>query len=203
MEECKGILRTRLYYVEHLNPQSSQDLKDIKNFYIQDENGQGLDDYIKYYACGDEENREMRTYLVRTISGDECVGYFSLKAGLVSVNESEEYDEDTGEAIQTFDTLPGVELADFAVNSAFIEKYPSLKGVGLLIFSEFIIPLVNMAAQYVGVKMIYIFALPFDRLIRRYEKYGFRRLSGEAEYDLHKRLKPRYDQECRFMYQLL
>lgn len=203
MEKSKGILRTELYYIDHLNPHSERDLEAIKDFYISDEKGQGLDDYLKYDSCDDEERREMRTYLVRTVDGDECVGYFSLKAGLVSLNEGEEYDEDTGDAVLAFDTLPGVELADFAVNSAFIDKYPAFKGVGLLIFTEFIVPIVNLAAQFVGVKMIYIFALPYDDLIKRYERYGFRRLSFEAEHDLHKRLKPRYDQYCRFMYQLL
>ena len=149
----------------------------------------------------------MRTYLVRDNVTDECVGYFSLKAGLISMNEIEVEIEDseTGEhkIVREFDTLPGVELANFAVNSSYINAYPYLKGVGYVIFTEFIIPMIEEAAKYIGVKMVYLFALPHDRLIGRYQRYGFRRLPEEQENDLHRRLKPRYDESCRFMYLLL
>ena len=130
-----------------------------------------------------------------------------LKAGLISLNEIEVEVEDTetGEhtTVKEFDTLPGVELANFAVNSSYISAYPYLKGVGHVIFTEFIIPTIEQAAQYVGVKMFYIYALPYDKLISRYQRYGFSRLPETEENDLHRRLKPRYDESCKFMYLLL
>lgn len=207
MTKTKGILRSEMFYIEHLDPQSEVDLTAIEEFSIDAPEGQGLDIYLKECSCLDEVNREMRTYLVRDMQTDELVGYFSLKAGLISLNETEAEveDSDTGERkiVREFDTLPAVELANFAVNSNYIKAYPYQKGIGYVIFKKFIIPIINKAASYVGVQMVYIFALPYDKLISRYERYGFRRLPEEDENDLHRRLKPRYDESCKFMYLLL
>lgn len=200
-------MRSEMFYVDHLDLSGERDKTDIAMFRIDAAEGQGLDEYLKYRAGYEEAERMMRTYLVRDIETDECVGYFSLKAGLISLNEVEveTINRETGkkEIVREFDTLPGVELADFAVNSDYVEKYPYQKGVGHVIFTEFIVPVVEKAARYVGVKMIYLFALPYDRLIGRYQRYGFRRLPTAQESDLHKRLKPRYDDSCKFMYLML
>ena len=139
----------------------------------------------------------MRTYLVRDNQTLELAGYFSLKAGLASLNE-----EKTGERAE-FDIMPGVELANFAINNEYIQRHPDSKGVGLSIFTDFIRPLVVDVSERVGVKIIYIFALPFEGLIQRYIQYGFTRLEARHEEELHQRLKPRYDSECIFMYQML
>ncbi len=203
----KGLIQSELFYAEHLNPNDVRDLSAINTFSIDAPEGKGLDIYLKEYSCNDEDSHEMRSYLVRDNETDECVGYFSLKAGLISLNETEveikNIKSGKKDIIREFDTLPGVELANFAVNSQYINSYPYQKGVGKVIFNKFIIPIVNTAAHYIGIKMIYIFALPYDKLITRYMNYGFQKLSAEAERDLYKRLKPRYDESCRFMYQLL
>lgn len=81
----------------------------------------------------------MRTYLVRDNETEECVGYFALNAGLISLNETEILmsDMETGKNHyeREFDTLPGVGLAYFAVNSNYINRYPYQKGVGHVIFT--------------------------------------------------------------------
>lgn len=153
--------------------------------------------YLKDAAFADEAEGHMRTYLVREERSSELVAYFSLKAGLVSFNEVETDEE------ASFDTLPGIELANFALNDEYIRKAPALKGVGKIIFDSFIQPIIEDVAKLVGVKFIYIFALPFDGLIRRYEQYGFKRFEPDHEADVHRRLKPRYDSGCVFMYQTL
>mgnify|MGYP002623763179 CR=1 FL=1 len=207
MAKKKGIMRSRMFYINHIDLTNGKDQVAVDTFRITAPEGKGLEEYLKSYAGYEESDRTMRTYLVRDIETDECVGYFSLKAGLISLNEVEveKTNDETGEKeiVREFDTLPGVELADFAVNSDYVENHTYQKGVGYVIFTEFIVPLVDKAAQYVGVKMIYLFALPYDRLINRYKRYGFRRLSESQESDLHKRLKPRYDEFCRFMYLML
>ena len=196
-----------MFYAEHLIPDSEKDIADINSFWIETPEGQGLSAYLKEYACEDELSRSMRTYLVRDNESDECVGYFSLKAGLISFNEAEiEIEDSTTGEIHTereFDTLPGVELADFAINSEYISSYPYQKGIGYVIFKKFVLPLIYEASSYVGVQIVYIFALPYERLLKRYEQYGFRRLPETEEADLHRRLKPRYDESCRFMYLML
>ena len=99
------LLRSSAFYCDHLDV-SGRDTRDIQKFSVKDERGNGLVDYIKNFALDDEIHGTMRTYLVRTDENSELVGYFSLKAGLVSFNES-----NTG-AVADFDTLPGVELAN-------------------------------------------------------------------------------------------
>ncbi len=96
-----------------------------------------------------------------------------------------------------------MEVANFAVNQAYLQKHKELHGTGLIIFNDFIVPTIEEAAKSIGVKIIYIFALPFERLIKRYGEYGFLRLDSAAEDELHKRLKPNYDENCIFMFQQL
>ena len=38
-------------------------------------------------------------------------------------------------------------------------------------------------------------------MINRYYSYGFSRLNEENELKLHRRLKPKYDKNCIFMFQ--
>ena len=44
----------------------------------------------------------------------------------------------------------------------------------------------------------------YDELIKSYhERYGFSFLKNQQEDELHRRLKPFYDQYCKFMFMLL
>ncbi len=188
--------QNKYFACRHLSV-SRRDLVDIKAFEIaHPETGGGLEWYIKYQALFDEHSGVMRTYLVRLKRTGECVGYFSLKAGLVSVNE------ESTPGGNTFDTVPGVELANFAINNVFVQKH-NAKGLGYLLFSGLIAPFVQEHAKTLGIYMIYLFALPYERLMKTYESYGFHRLPAKAENQLHQRLKPTYDESCIFMYQLL
>lgn len=73
-----------------------------------------------------------------------------------------------------------------------------------MVFREFILPLARRAAEIIGVHLLYIFALPYDELIARYQEvYCFQRLDPESEDALHSRVKPSYDERCIFMYQVL
>ena len=115
---------------------NKQDLADIEAFEIvHPETGRGLELYLKQQAMLDERSSVMRTYLVRFKPSGELVGYFSLKAGLVSVNE------ETISGKVTFDTMPGVELANFAINNVFLQKHDA-KGLGYLLFSKLIVPFI-------------------------------------------------------------
>ena len=145
----------------------------------------------------------MRTYLVRDTITDELAGYFSLKSGMVSLNEREIVQED-GTMSTTFDTVPGIEVANFAVNNTYLKSHENVTGLGIMIFRSFIRVIAQNSAETIGSMVLYIFALPFDSLIERYRTvYSFLRLDTNEENDLHKRLKPYYDQSCIFMYQML
>ena len=192
----RGILQNDLFYCNHLDV-SERDAQDIQMFSVKDATGAGLVNYLRYMAYPDEDAGNMRTYIVRDNRTGELVGYFALKAGLISLNENVKDDE------ITFDTLPGVELANFAVNYEYIKRHRTLKGIGRVIFTDFVVPIIEEVSKSVGVRMIYIYALPFEKLIERYTDYGFARLDKQAEEELHRRLKPEYDGNCIFMYQLL
>ena len=199
----KGLLRNKWFYCDHLGTYA-RDAQDIQQFTVRNpEIASGLANYLKNHAFADEANNAMRTYLVREYMTDELVGYFSIKSGMVSLNEREITDE-SGNTQITFDTLPGLEIANFAINETYLKSHSEWKGIGIMIFNHFIRTLADQVAVISGTTVLYIFALPFDSLIERYQKvYSFLRLDKSEEDDLHKRLKPHYDQSCIFMYQML
>ena len=189
----KPIIEGNLYYCHHI---SEEDKEDVLRFTVETRKGPGiaLQDYIRNIAIPSEREGLTRTYLVRSKKGpEEIVGYFSLQCGLVSVDEK-------GLFHRSFDSIPGVEMSNFAINSSYIQKHPQERGVGHVIFTNFVLPVVDKASETVGISILYIFALPAKTLIDRYRAYGFSRLNWKQERSLHRRIKPRYDQGCIFMY---
>lgn len=185
----KGFLRNQLFYCDHISESD-----DLYSFYIEKETGKGLEIYLKSFALKDEEANMARTYLVKSNDTDEIVGYFTLKAGSYAYNE-------TGNLFhRRFDTGPGIELADFAVNDRYLKRHPMARGVGYIIFLDFVLKVVTNVSKEIGINILYIFALPFPKVISRYIDYGFIRLPKKQERLLHRRIKPNYDQGCIFMY---
>ena len=166
----------------------------ISGFYIEKPTGQGLVKYLKKFSINDEYNNSMKTYLVFDINTNELVAYFSLKAGLVSVNEKRRF------LSSSFDSLPGVEIANLSINDRYKNKHPTYKNIAFIILYDFIVPIIERASSYVGMNMIYIFALPYPKLIEYYKSMGFKRLKKPTERILHRRIRPRYDNGCVFMY---
>ena len=202
MSGTKGILSDGDYYCDHIK---ETDLEDIKDFTVRDPDIAGnLAAFIKEWAWDDENEGLMRTYIVRDQVTDEIVGYFAIKAAMMSVNERKKVDRRTGKERIYFDTMPGIEIANFAVNETYIGQNEEVRGIGVLIFYEFIYKIITGIAEMLGVKYLFIYALPYDTLIQRYMKYyHFRRLPEALEQRLHKRIKPEYDDDCVFMYQKL
>ena len=202
MSGTKGILSDGDYYCDHIK---ETDLEDIKDFTVRNPEIAGnLAAYIKQWAWDDENEGLMRTYIVRDQVTDEIAGYFAIKAAMMSVNERKKVDRRTGKERIYFDTMPGIEIANFAVNETYIEHNEEVRGIGVLIFYEFIYKIITGIAEMLGVKYLFIYALPYDTLIQRYMKYyHFRRLPDALEQKLHKRIKPEYDDDCVFMYQKL
>ena len=61
----------------------------------------------------------------------------------------------------------------------------------------------EIAAYFVGTSALYVYALPYPKLLKYYRALGFQRLSPENETFLHKYVKLDYDEGCIFMYQTL
>ena len=182
---------------EHLvsNPKN---LEDIKSFFVEKKTGKGLENYLKTLAEAEEYDRSNRTYLVRDKETNEIAAYFSLHTGSFTLKDTEQSDEDAEKY-----SVPSVELSNFAVNSAYRERHPEIKGIGEQVFRRFIIPTVNYGAELFGIQAIHIYALPQDELLEHYSTFGFSRLSPEMEAYIQSHIKPAYDEGCIFMYQIL
>ena len=185
------------FYCYHLSTATADDERDMMSFSAVNPKGQGLVSYVQHFAFPDEQSGRMRTYLVRDKTTEELAGYFSLKAGLMTQGETSE------EGITEFDTAPGIELANFAVNGAYREKHEAARGCGKTIFGRLVLEAVRRTAQNVGVSVVYIFSLPDAKVIENYRRYGFKRLTEDDEAKVHTRLKPRYDDQCIFMYMMV
>ena len=174
------------------------DAESLQMFEPASEKGMFLAEYLRRYALADEEEHVARTYLLRDVHTGEIAYYFSLKAGFVSYNEK-------GIFRRTFDSVPGIELMNYAANGAYKKAHPTYSNIGLgsIVFEDFILPKARDASAIIGAKMIYLFALPQKRLIETYQSHGFTCLPYMLEKRLHRRIKPRYDQGCIFMYQTL
>ena len=104
---------------------------------------------------------------------------------------------------ETFDSLSAVELSNFAVNQNYKANHPDISKIGFYVFHKFILPLVNFMSKFIGVSILYIYALPEEKLIEHYKTMGFSRLPVKQEKFVHNHIKPRYDEGCIFMYQNL
>lgn len=186
------IIRNELYYCEPLL-EKEENLESIQKFYVAQETGLGLEKYLKEQAVFDELSHEARTYLVKDKMSDEIVGYFSLKTGTVALRRRRKYFH------SELDSLPAVELANFAVNSAYKTLHKEQIGMGSTIFFDFVLPIIKMAAEKIGICIVYIFALPYSQLIKYYETLNFNRLNRVEETFIHRHYKPGYDEGCIFM----
>ncbi len=179
------------FVVEHLT--SSSEHTALLDSFRAGKNAQGLQDYLRYVAPDDERSGESRTYLVRDSLTGELACYFSLRTCLVPVPVSDEF----------IATIPGIELANFAVNEGYRQEQRAVKKIGAYAFLYFVLPIVSHVARLVGAKWLCIYALPASKLIGYYETLGFRRLDPRHEQFVYSNVKPKYDQGCVFMYQNL
>ena len=183
------------YYYEHLTSRY-KNLEDIKTFTVAKQSGKGLERFLKESAVQDEENHANRTYLVRNKKTDEIAGYFSLRNNSFVINTGTE-----GE--KSLYTLSSIELSNFAVNSVYRARHPELPKIGQMMFTRFILPIAHYLADFIGIQALHIYALPEDDLVNYYAALGFSSLPQEMEAYIHEHIKPAYDEDCVFMYQLL
>lgn len=182
-------IESKTYKYEHLLD-SKLNIELIKDFTVDANAGRGLEGFLKYIAVQEEENDLNRTYLVKSKRDNEIAGYFSLRNGLFTL------EIENGK----FHAVPAIELSNFAVNSAYRKDHPESQKIGRSIFNDFILPLVNYLKDFTGVRALYIYALPEEKLIDHYKSMGFSRLTQEEEDFVHKHVKPKYDDDCIFMF---
>ena len=185
-------LENETFYVQHLLDDETNFLK-VQSFSVGQQSGMGLEVYLKEAAVIDEKSSFARTYLVKSKKTNEIAAYFTLRNGLFTLKLAEDY----------FYTVPAVELSNFAVNSAFRSAHPEIEEIGSTVLADFVLPLVDFIRSFSGAAALYIYALPQERLIQHYTHMGFKRLAPEKEQFVHNHVKPKYDDGCIFMYQML
>ena len=191
MHVKERVFETAAYSVEHILDVPNYE-KLIADFKVGND-ASGLEAYLKYAAVGDEQAKLARTYLVIDKATGELSCYFSLRTGLITVQV----------AGDDFDSLPAVELSNFAINAIYRKNHKELQKLGVHIFEVFILPIARCMSEYVGANSLYIYALPNDRLIEHYATMGFSLLPPDQERFAQIHVKPKYDMGCRFMYQTL
>lgn len=179
------------YSVEHLFD-SDENERLVSKFEALN-GAQGLEDYLKIQAASDEKSLIARTYLIKDKATGELAGYFSLRSGLITIQA---YHEE-------FETIPAIELANFAINGKYRKTHPDTPLLGFLFLKRFILPLADAMSRYIGVSSLYIYALPDEKLIEHYERMGFTRLPKKQEKFVQNHVKPKYDEGCIFMFQNL
>lgn len=179
------------FSIEHIfdSPENENLISDFKAL----NEAQGLEDYLKHQASNDENELNARTYLVKDKSTSELAGYFTLRSGLITIQAYHE----------SFYTIPAVELSNLAINGIYRENHRDKKRLSLLFLIQFILPIAKTMSKYVGVKSLYIYALPDEKLIEHYAKLGFSRLPKNQEKFVQNHVKPKYDEGCIFMFQNL
>ena len=124
-----SIYDTPAFSIEHLLD-SPENINLVETFNVSND-ALGLELYLKEQSVADETNKMSRTYLVKDKVTGELVGYFSLKTGLITLQVFKD----------TFESIPAIELANFAVNNTYRESHPGIKRIGYYIFLSFIRPL--------------------------------------------------------------
>lgn len=186
-----SVIDTKDFTIEHLfDSPENQDL--IANFQATND-AAGLEDYLKIQSVEDEENNCSRTYLVKDALSGELVAYFSLRTGLITIQVQDD----------SFDSVPAIELANFAINKLYKDSHPEAQKLGFYTFKKFVLPIVQRMSVYVGVSALYIYALPEEKLIEHYHTMGFSRLPEHQEKFVQRHVKPKYDEGCIFMYQVI
>lgn len=184
---------------------SEDDLERMADFTVREDGG-FLANYLAFRkqnskiispALYEENSSSARTYIVEDAVTKEMLAYFSLKAGTVGIKKNKLPHD------HRFDAVPGIEIANLAVNETYKKAHKDVNGIGYMVFTDYILPKVEEVQRIVGVKMIYCYALPHSKLIEHYKSYGFTQLASFQQRYIEKRFRPSYDKGCVFMYQIL
>ena len=182
----------KIFTYEHLNS-SPDNMVLIQDFAIKNPAGKNLARFLKELAPLNESSNADRTYLVKDKITKDIAGFFALRNGVFALKAT------NGKMFN----IPSIELSNFAVNDAYRDKHPNVKNIGENIFNTFIVPLAKHIQTLTGAQALCIYALPEERLINHYGSFGFVRLAKEDEQFVYDHIKPAYDEDCIFMYQIL
>lgn len=169
----------------------------------------GLESYLKHLAWKEDTGNNIKAYVIKTYFTNEIVAYFTLKCGLITLDSDsrnalkEELAKENGVKLVP-ETIPCVEIAQFAVNDNYKVKHGKngqpLKGLGEALYPDFIYPIIKKAASIIGIKCIYLYAAGDEHLTDYYERvFNFKKVEDESYIPV----APYYDNDCSFMFYVL
>ncbi|MEG0277273.1 MAG: hypothetical protein RR630_09600 [Coprobacillus sp.] len=175
-----------------LNESTFQEyLKQINSF--KSKINSNLAKYLKKNALYSFCNHKSITYLVVDTFTKEVAAYFSISAfSFLSI------DRNQSQSIYK-SLIPVILLENFATNIHYVKSIMSNRKMGIIIFNDFIIPLVKLVQNEVGIFGIGLFAADEaeGRLVSHYQKnYGFN-VVDVNDFDVQ---YPSYDENCIFMF---
>ncbi len=170
----------------------------------------GLQDYFQRAAWEDDINGYVKIYIIKHRWSRELIGYFGLKAGMVSIdsdnrnNIMESIAKENNIKLVPY-TVPGIEISHFAINDNYRKKHSrdgvALKGLGKYIYPTFIYPIIKKLSELAGIKIVYLNSVDGSGLAHYYEEsFGFHKVSGEENIVA---IQPYYDNGCTFMYKII
>lgn len=181
-----------LSYIEQFGEQ------ELQQFYCRN---QTLTDFFYASSIQAEIKNELRTYVVYAtfdipeynIHRGEIAAYFSLKSSTFTV------DYKIGCFQKAPKCYPTIEIYHLANNERFINK-SEMKGLGMYVFTQYILPIAKNVQKQIGVKMIILYAADLSKdkkLIKTYENYGFVIPPIHPKY--FQRHIDKYDEGCQLM----
>ena len=156
----------------------------------------GLKNDINNHVPDLDENGFLKTYLVFKLNDDypkkELAYIFSLRCSSMSFEEDD------------FNTvIPAIELVYFAKDKMFAERHPEAKKLGVTIFDNVILKIVENITATVGCNVLYLFAINDEKLISYYKKQLLFDDYEDEELEalVVSRLKTNDNKGCKFLYQ--
>jgi len=119
-----------------------------------------MDGFLKQWALEYDKIGEGKTFLLHDKAENLIVGYFTLKCSSISIFD-EEMDEESR-------VLPAIEISRFAIDNKYQDMH-----IGTTVFAAVIHLINKLKEEFIGVRLITLFAIPNPKVIHLYKNFEF------------------------------
>ena len=140
--------------------------------------------YLKYKFL---EDKAVIHYIIDA-ENDNLIAYFSLLASSIFLNDTTKQN-----SLYASNIIPAIEIKMFAID----KKYRGLKLSGLFLEDIYNV-VIGHLLQYIGAEALILYSVPSDKVIRMYEKSGFKKMP--LDYSMY---TSNFNNRCIPMYKLI
>ncbi|SCM83744.1 hypothetical protein KL86SPO_70602 [uncultured Sporomusa sp.] len=119
-----------------------------------------MDNFLKRWALMYDSIGEGKTWILHDKDNKSIAGFFTLKCSSIPI-----YDEEMGEEPKN---LPAIEISRFAIEKKYQDKH-----IGTTVFTAIIYLINKLKEEFVGVRLITLFAIPNPKVIHLYKNFEF------------------------------